>query len=130
MDHMIDRIPPHNNEAEQSVIGAIFLEPQALITAAELLVPEDFYRIAHQKIFETMTILSDKGQAIDVVTVTEELSAKKELEDVGGISYLMEIANSVPTAANIIHYARIVEEKALLPHQFSHNHQLKTDPQI
>ena len=114
MDHMIDRIPPHNNEAEQSVIGAIFLEPQALITAAELLIPEDFYRIAHQKIFETMTILSDKGQAIDVVTVTEELSAKKELEDVGGISYLMEIANSVPTAANIVHYARIVEEKALL----------------
>lgn len=114
MDHMIDRIPPHNNEAEQSVIGAIFLEPQALITAAELLIPEDFYRIAHQKIFETMIILSDKGQAIDVVTVTEELSAKKELEDVGGISYMTEIANSVPTAANIVHYARIVEEKALL----------------
>ncbi|MFJ7935421.1 replicative DNA helicase [Sporosarcina sp. NPDC096371] len=114
MDQMIDRIPPHNNEAEQSVIGAIFLEPQALITAAELLISEDFYRIAHQKIFETMIILSDKGQAIDVVTVTEELSAKKELEDVGGISYLMEIANSVPTAANIAHYARIVEEKALL----------------
>ncbi|KAA0948827.1 replicative DNA helicase [Sporosarcina sp. ANT_H38] len=114
MNQMIDRIPPHNNEAEQSVIGAIFLEPQALITAAELLMPEDFYRMAHQKIFHTMISLSDKGQAIDVVTVTEELSAKKELEDVGGISYLSEIANSVPTAANIVHYARIVEEKALL----------------
>ncbi|WP_203248289.1 replicative DNA helicase [Sporosarcina beigongshangi] len=114
MDQMIDRIPPHNNEAEQSVIGAIFLEPQALITAAELLIPEDFYRLAHTKIFETMIKLSDRGQAIDVVTVTEELSAKKELEDVGGISYLTEIANSVPTAANIVHYARIVEEKALL----------------
>ena len=105
MNQMIDRIPPHNNEAEQSVIGAIFLEPQALITAAELLMPEDFYRMAHQKIFDTMISLSDKGQAIDVVTVTEELSAKKELEDVGGISYLTEIANSVPTAANIVHYA-------------------------
>ncbi|MBO0601779.1 replicative DNA helicase [Sporosarcina sp. E16_3] len=114
MNQMIDRVPPHNNEAEQAVIGAIFLEPQALITAAELLMPEDFYRMAHEKIFQTMIILSDKGQAIDVVTVTEELSAKKELEDVGGISYLMEIANSVPTAANIVHYARIVEEKALL----------------
>ena len=114
MDQMIDRVPPHNNEAEQSVIGAIFLEPQALITAAELLVPEDFYRIAHQKIFDTMISLSDKGQAIDVVTVTEELSAKKELEDVGGISYLTEIANAVPTAANVMFYARIVEEKALL----------------
>ena len=114
MNQMIERIPPHNNEAEQSVIGAIFLEPQALITAAELLVPEDFYRTAHQKIFDTMVSLSDKGQAIDVVTVTEELSAKKELEDVGGISYLTEIANSVPTAANIVFYAKIVEEKALL----------------
>ena len=114
MSDMIDRVPPHNNEAEQSVIGAIFLEPQALITAAEVLVPEDFYRMAHQKIFNTMLVLSDKGQAIDVVTVTEELSAKKELEDVGGISYLTEIANSVPTAANIVHYSNIVEEKALL----------------
>ncbi|MCG7335123.1 replicative DNA helicase [Sporosarcina sp. ACRSM] len=114
MDQTFDRVPPHNNEAEQSVIGAIFLEPQALITAAELLIPEDFYRIAHQKIFDTMISLSDKGQAIDVVTVTEELSAKKELEDVGGISYLTELANAVPTAANIAFYARIVEEKALL----------------
>ena len=114
MNEMIDRVPPHNNEAEQSVIGAIFLEPQALITAAEVLIPEDFYRMAHQKIFNTMLLLSDKGQAIDVVTVTEELSAKKELEDVGGISYLSEIANSVPTAANIVHYSNIVEEKALL----------------
>ncbi|MHA6260963.1 replicative DNA helicase [Sporosarcina sp. CAU 1771] len=114
MSQMIDRVPPHNNEAEQSVIGAIFLEPLALITAAEVLIPDDFYRTAHKKIFNTMILLSDKGQAIDVVTVTEELSAKKELEDVGGISYLTEIANSVPTAANIIHYAKIVEEKSLL----------------
>lgn len=114
MNEMIERVPPHNNEAEQSVIGAIFLEPQALITAAEVLIPEDFYRVAHQKIFDTMLILSDKGQAIDIVTITEELSAKKQLEDVGGISYLTEIANSVPTAANILYYAKIVEEKALL----------------
>lgn len=114
MNEMIDRVPPHNNEAEQSVIGAVFLEPQALITAAEVLIPEDFYRIAHQKIFTTMLSLSDKGQPIDLVTVTEELTAKKELEDVGGISYLTEIANAVPTAANIMYYAKIVEEKSLL----------------
>lgn len=111
---MFDRIPPHNHEAEQSVIGAIFLEPQGLITAAEILQFEDFYRVAHQKIFQTMNNLSDQGKPIDVVTVTEELSSKKELEDVGGLSYLTEIANSVPTAANIAYYARIVEEKALL----------------
>ena len=114
MDQMYDRVPPHNNEAEQSVIGAIFLQPEALITASEILRPDDFYRTAHEKIFDTMLILSDKGQPIDVVTVTEELSAKKELEDVGGISYLTEIANAVPTAANIEYYAKIVEEKSLL----------------
>ena len=113
-ESMMDRVPPHNHEAEQSVIGAIFLEPQALITAAEMLMADDFYRTAHQKIFQTMLTLSDQGKAIDVVTVTEELSAKKELEDVGGLSYLTELANAVPTAANIAHYAKIVEEKALL----------------
>ncbi|AQQ54915.1 replicative DNA helicase [Planococcus lenghuensis] len=114
MNEAIDRVPPHNYEAEQSVIGAVFLEPQALITVAEIVMPEDFYRLAHQKIFSTMLALNDRGKAIDVVTVTEELSAKRELEDVGGISYLAEIANSVPTAANAVHYANIVEEKALL----------------
>lgn len=113
-DPMMDRVPPHNREAEQSVIGAIFLDPQALITASEILLADDFYQNAHKKIFETMLRLSDQGKAIDVVTVTEELSAKKELEDVGGLSYLLELANAVPTAANIAHYAKIVEEKALL----------------
>ncbi|WP_391206000.1 replicative DNA helicase [Psychrobacillus sp. L4] len=113
-DPLLDRVPPHNQEAEQSVIGAIFLEPQALITAAEIIMPEDFFRVAHQKIFQTLLRLSDQGKAIDVVTVTEELSAKKELEDVGGISYISEIANAVPTAANIAHYAKIVEEKSIL----------------
>ncbi|WP_146550448.1 replicative DNA helicase [Rummeliibacillus suwonensis] len=113
-DPQLDRVPPHNQEAEQAVIGAIFLEPQALITASEILIPEDFYRSAHQKIFQTMLRLSDQGKAIDVITVTEELSSHNELEDVGGISYITEIANAVPTAANVGHYAQIVSEKALL----------------
>lgn len=111
---MIERTPPHNNEAEQSVIGAIFLEPQALITASEILMPEDFYRVAHKKIFETMLVLSDKGQPLDLVTIAEELKVKNELEDIGGISYITELANAVPTAANIVYYANIVEEKSLL----------------
>ncbi|MDI7743377.1 replicative DNA helicase [Lysinibacillus fusiformis] len=113
-DSVMDRVPPHNHEAEQSVIGAIFLEPPSLITASEILIADDFYRIAHKKIFQTMLDLSDQGKAIDVVTVTEELSVRKELEDVGGLSYLTELANAVPTAANIAYYAKIVEEKALL----------------
>ncbi len=113
-DSMMDRVPPHNTEAEASVLGAIFLEPPALITASEIVIADDFYHIAHQKIFQTMLNLSDQGKAIDVVTVTEELSAKKELEDVGGLTYMTELANAVPTAANIGHYAKIVEEKAIL----------------
>lgn len=113
-DALIDRIPPQNIEAEQAVIGAILLEPSALVVASEILVPESFYRNSHQRIFNVMLKLSEKGEAVDLITVTEELSATKMLEDVGGVTYLSELAASVPTAANIEYYAKIVEEKALL----------------
>ncbi|CAM3941126.1 replicative DNA helicase [Mesobacillus zeae] len=113
-DLYADRMPPQNIEAEQAVLGAIFLEPSALTVASEVLIPEDFYRAAHQKIFDVMLILSDRGKAVDLITVTEELAAAKLLEDTGGVSYLSELAASVPTAANIEYYARIVEEKSLL----------------
>ncbi|MBO8175851.1 replicative DNA helicase [Aeribacillus pallidus] len=113
-DLFADRLPPHNIEAEQAVLGAIFLEPSSLTLASEILIPEDFYRNAHQKIFSVMLKLADEGKAIDLVTVTEELSASKQIEDVGGVSYLSELAASVPTAANIEYYAKIVEEKSLL----------------
>lgn len=113
-DPLMDRIPPHNQEAEQSVLGAIFLEPQSLITASETLLADDFYQAAHRLIFETMLRLSDLGKAIDVVTVTEELSSRNQLDDVGGISYMTELANAVPTAANIAYYSEIVAQKSLL----------------
>lgn len=113
-DLFADRLPPQNIEAEQAVLGAIFLEPSSLTLASEILIPEDFYRAAHQKIFNVMLKLNDQGKAVDLVTVTEELSAAKLLEDTGGVSYLSELAGSVPTAANIEYYAKIVEEKSLL----------------
>ncbi|MDP4164482.1 MAG: replicative DNA helicase, partial [Bacillota bacterium] len=106
--------PPQNVEAEQAVLGAIFLEPSSLTMASEMLIPEDFYRAAHQKIFNVMLKLNDHGKAVDLITVTEELAATKMLEDTGGVGYLSELAASVPTAANIEYYARIVEEKSLL----------------
>ncbi|KWW21078.1 MULTISPECIES: replicative DNA helicase [Bacillaceae] len=109
-----DRIPPQNIEAEQAVLGAIFLEPSSLTVTSEVLIPEDFYRSSHQKIFNVMLNLNDEGKAVDLITVTEELAATKNLEEVGGVSYLSELAGSVPTAANIEYYARIVEEKSLL----------------
>ncbi|GAA0467851.1 replicative DNA helicase [Alkalibacillus silvisoli] len=113
-DMMQDRTPPHNIEAEQAVLGAIFLEPDAIVSASEMLSPEDFYRISHKRIFEIMLRLMDKGEPIDLVTVTTALTDAEMLNDVGGVSYLTDIANSVPTAANIDYYARIVEEKSTL----------------
>ncbi|PLR78313.1 replicative DNA helicase [Bacillus sp. V3-13] len=113
-DLYADRLPPQNIEAEQAVLGAIFLEPSSLTLASEILIPEDYYRAAHQKIFNVMLKLNDEGKAVDLITVTEELAAAKLLEDTGGVSYLSELAGSVPTAANIEYYARIVEEKSLL----------------
>jgi replicative DNA helicase len=109
-----DRIPPQNIEAEQAVLGAIFLQPSSLTLASELLIPEDFYRASHQKIYNAMLELSDKGEPVDLVTVTSELADANLLEEVGGVSYLSDLANSVPTAANIEYYGKIVEEKSIL----------------
>lgn len=109
-----DRTPPHNIEAEQAVLGAIFLEPEALARASEFLVPEDFYRASHQRIFGVMVKLADKGEPIDLVTVTSDLADAKILDEVGGVSYLSDLAGSVPTAANIEYYSKIVDEKSLL----------------
>ncbi|MFT4414567.1 replicative DNA helicase [Fredinandcohnia humi] len=113
-DIFADRIPPQNIEAEQAVLGAIFLEPSSLTLASELLIPEDFYRVAHQKIFNAMLTLSDKGEPVDLVTVTSELADAKILEEIGGVSYLSDLANAVPTAGNIEYYAKIIEEKSIL----------------
>ncbi|PGT77824.1 MULTISPECIES: replicative DNA helicase [Bacillaceae] len=109
-----DRIPPQNIEAEQAVLGAIFLQPSSITVTSELLIPEDFYRASHQKIYNAMLDLSDKGEPVDLVTITSALADVNLLEEVGGVSYLSDLANSVPTAANIEYYAKIVEEKSIL----------------
>ncbi|WP_078556370.1 replicative DNA helicase [Bacillus alkalicellulosilyticus] len=113
-DLFADRTPPQNIEAEQAVLGAIFLEEQALVSASETLQPEDFYRAAHQRLYTVMIELAEKGEPVDLITVTSELQDRKWLDDVGGVSYLTDLANSVPTAANIDYYCRIVEEKSIL----------------
>ncbi|MFT8363853.1 MAG: replicative DNA helicase [Sporolactobacillus sp.] len=113
-DLFADRTPPHNIEAEQAVLGAVFLEPASIITASEDLVPDDFYRTSHQLIFSVMIELSDRNQPVDVVTVTNMLQSSKHLDEVGGVSYLAQLADSVPTAANLSYYCQIVAEKSLL----------------
>ncbi|MCF6094655.1 replicative DNA helicase [Microaerobacter geothermalis] len=110
----LDRVPPQNIDAEQAVLGAVFLEIDALIAASEILSPEDFYRTSHQRIFQVMLDLYERGEPVDLVTVTAELSNRKLLEEVGGVSYLTDLAQSVPTAANVEYYAHIVEEKSIL----------------
>ncbi|MFV9510328.1 replicative DNA helicase [Tepidibacillus sp. LV47] len=110
----LDRIPPQNIEAEQAVLGAILLDPNALMLVSEILSVDDFYRASHQKIYRSMLELSENGQPVDLITLTSDLQNKKLLEEVGGVSYLTDLANAVPTAANVEYYAKIVEEKAIL----------------
>ncbi|WP_083935610.1 replicative DNA helicase [Paenibacillus ginsengihumi] len=109
-----NRIPPQNLEAEQAVLGAILLDGDALVTAMERINSDDFYRTAHQLIFEAMIEIAEENEPVDLITLTARLQDKQQLEDVGGLSYLSELANAVPTAANIDYYAQIVEEKSML----------------
>ncbi|GBD25430.1 Replicative DNA helicase [bacterium HR30] len=108
------RIPPQNLEAEQSVLGGILLDHRAIDRAIEILDANDFYREAHKKIFRAMLALNQRGEPVDVVTLSNELAVEGQLEEIGGAAYLAELAEKVPTAANLAYYARIVREKAVL----------------
>lgn len=110
----IDRLPPQSIEAEQAVLGAIILEGDSITKAIEILSPDDFYREAHRKIYNSMLELFDKNEPIDLITITENLRDKGELEEIGGLSYLSNLATVIPTAANIRYHAKLVREKALL----------------
>ncbi|HWT45102.1 MAG TPA: replicative DNA helicase [Vicinamibacterales bacterium] len=109
-----ERTLPHNLEAEKSVLGAILVNNEAFNHAAELIDARDFFRDAHRRIFDKMIILSERGDAIDLVTLKEELARVGELESVGGPAYVASLADGVPRSANVEHYARIVKEKATL----------------
>lgn len=112
---MLERIPPHNIEAEMAVLGAMLLgDRNAVERATEMVQREDFYREAHGRIFDSMVALAEKDEPIDLVTLKDELGRRGLLEAVGGTAYLMQLGDFVPTAANVAHYARIVAEKAVL----------------
>jgi len=108
------KVPPHNLEAEQAVLGALMLDPQKGSTVFEILVAEDFYRDNHKSIYMAIRDIFEKGEPVDLVTVAENLRQTGRLESIGGIGTVSQIAGSVPSAANVEHYARIVGEKALL----------------
>lgn len=108
------RIPPHSLEAEQSVLGAIIMDHEAITVASEIIRPQDFYRPDHQEIYSAILDLYTSNTPVDLVTIQNRLSEKGVLEEIGGISYLAELATIVPTSAHIKQYAKIVEDKAVL----------------
>lgn len=110
---MNERVMPNNLDAEQAVLGSMFLSKYALEKALEEMTKERFYLASHGKIFEVIKYLAEKGNPIDITTVTAELDKRKELGSIGGVEYLTEIINCVPTAANVDYYLKIVEEKYL-----------------
>jgi replicative DNA helicase len=109
---IVERTLPHNLEAERSVLGAILLRNEALNHAAEYIDAGDFFRDAHRLIFDKMVALSERGQAIDLVTLKEELARAGLLEQVGGPAYIASLVDGVPRSTNVEHYARIIKEKA------------------
>lgn len=107
-------VPPHNIEAEQSTLGAMLIDRAAVEKVSEILSKEDFYRETHQHLFDVISTLAQRDQPVDLITVPEELKNRDKLDVIGGMSYLTSLFDTVPTAANVEYYAKIVREKATL----------------
>lgn len=114
MENNIQMIPPHSTEAEQSVLGSMMLDKEAVASAAEALKPEDFYSQAHQVIYKIMLKLYDTGKPVDLVTVTDELYQSGLMDSIGGITYITDLSRVVPSTANVGYYISIIEQKATL----------------
>lgn len=108
------RVPPQNAEAEQSVLGSLMLDKDAIIKVADFLTPKDFYKGTHEAIYKAMIELFTKREPIDILSLANRLRETGELTDIGGEAYLAELVNSVPTASNVMHYAKIVQRKRIL----------------
>ena len=124
-DTTLEKPLPNNLEAERSVLGAILLDNHALNAAMETLRPEDFFLDQHRRVFTHMITLGESQQAIDLVTLTDELHCKGELEASGGAPYLASLADGMPRVSNIEHYARIVKEKAMLRNLIHATHEIQ-----
>lgn len=111
---VLGKIPPHSLEAEQSVLGAMIIDKEAINTAIEKIKPEDFYKEANKEIFESIVELYSRNEPVDLITLSEELKRRDTLENVGGISYLANLSEGIATTANIKYYCKIVEEKSIL----------------
>lgn len=110
----LGKLPPQNIEAEKSLLGCLMIDPMAIEKVADFLKAEDFYKDIHQKIYSAIFELFSKGGAIDILSVSNRLKEKKQLEEIGGLSYLTSLVNSVPTASHLLEYAKIVQGKRIL----------------
>ena len=126
-DFNTDKLPPQNIEAEQSVLGSLMIDKNAIIKVGDLISPEDFYKNAHGKIYNTMLYLYEHHEPIDLLSLSNRLKETKELETIGGHSALASLANTVPTAANVVHYAKIVSKKSVLRKLISNASEIITD---
>ncbi len=113
-DPTLDRLPPQNVEAEQAVLGAILIAPDVLVTLAERLRPDDFYRHAHRLLYEAALEIAERGEPVDIVTLTAKMQTQGKLEESGGVEYIIGLARAVPTAANAEYHAEIVTDRAML----------------
>ena len=111
---LVGRIPPQNLEAEQFLLGALLIDKDAILKVADLINPVDFYKTAHTVIFESMLELYSKHEPIDIISLSNKLEEKKQIDNIGGRSYLMQLSTSISTASNIVHYAKIIQKKATL----------------
>ncbi|NLX37827.1 MAG: replicative DNA helicase [Chloroflexi bacterium] len=111
---LAERLPPQNIEAEQSVLGSLLIDPDAMVTVGSFLRPEDFYRETHGMVYDAIRTLNERHIAADFVTVVDELERRDQLETVGGASYLSSLINAVPTSVHVEHYARIIERQSTL----------------
>lgn len=113
-EHVANRLPPQNLEAERSVLGSILLVNEAITRAIEILTGDDFYKTSHQKIFLSMINLYEKNEPIDLITLTDLMDKQGGLESIGGASYLSELVDEIPTAVNIQYHCHIIKEKSIL----------------
>ena len=109
-----EKLPPQSIEAEKSLLGCLLLDKNAIIRVADFLQPRDFYKKNHQEIYQTAIELFERGEPIDLLSVSTRLKEKNLLEEIGGASYLTELINSVPTASHVLNYAKIVQKKRIL----------------
>ncbi len=119
-----EKLPPQNIEAEQSLLGCLMLDKNAIVKVADFLKSEDFYKNTHEEIYRTMVELFEKREPIDILSVSSRLKEKNKIKEVGGSSYLTSLINSVPTATHVLNYAKIVRQKKILRDLIEASHEI------